>query len=235
MIRPRALASAAVAALLMSAPQAHAYAVNPLTVVLSTSGPRTSARIVVNNARGAPVDLSVVTQVVVTDAQGQRSFSPAPEQVVAFPPQFSLDRDGQQTVSIRYVGDPAVTKGAVYAVLVEQTNVTDGMIAGASGVSLKQNFVVTTVVDPPGATAAVRIVGKPTYTKAGAAVSIVNDGPAVADLTRMIWATTANGVRTRVPEEHIAYGETRFVAPGETRVISLFAVAPEAALELTAQ
>lgn len=220
-MRASLLTSALFAAAVLTAPSAQAYMVLPLTMKMATVGQGSTSRFVVKNDDGAPVDITVTPQRVDVDAAGKRTFSPEPGAFLVFPPQFTLGSSASQTISVRFVGDPKTAQGAIYSLLVEQTNVREAFSDGGSGIGLKQNFIVMTSVDPPSARATVRIENAPVIENGSATVTVRNDGPGVADLSALIWTITTKGVRSRAPAETISFGETRFVAPGATRTVRL--------------
>jgi len=216
---------ACLAAILTATPCA-AYMVIPLTLKLTPAGRDATARLSLSNSDPQPVDIEVVSEHVAVDESGVRRFEPAPEAFMTFPPQATIAPGATQTIAVRYVGDPALKAGQIYAIRVKQTNVTETPVAGGGAVNLSQNFIVMVSVNPDGAPAVVRLTAGPRASDGAAVVTLVNDGPAVADISTLSWAIVANGARQAIPVDAIQWGQTKFVAPGAARTLRIRDVDP---------
>ena len=227
---PLALA-AFIAAPIWTATEAAAYVVQPLSVAMSPSGKGSSARVNITSGDPGPIDLEITPQRVSIDEDGNREFSPEPAAFLLFPPQTTLKPDSSQAVAVRYVGSPSIKTGAVYNLLVSQTNVAEAP-QDSSGFGVVLAYNVTVVVNPPDARSDVKLEGAPKKSEDGAVVTVRNSGNAVADLSAYSWTYSIGGKPVTLKPEDLKFGGTRFLEPGKARRVMVLNMPEGAALAL---
>jgi fimbrial chaperone protein len=200
--------------------QAEAFVIQQLSVAMAPSGKGASTRINISSSDPGLIDLDITPQRVSVTEDGGREFSPEPAAFLLFPPQMTLKPGGSQAVFVRYVGSPTIKTGAIYNLLVSQTNVAE-VPRDSSGFGFMLAYNVTVRVNPPGARSNLTLEGVPMPVKNGAAVRVRNSGDAVADLSTYSWNVAVDGKRSAVNLADLRFGETRFLEPGKTRLVTV--------------
>lgn len=226
-MKPRPWTLVAAAALLAIAAPLAAYSVQPMIYAMTPSGTGSSVRLTVSNPREALLNVELQPYRVTADDQGKRSFVPAADDFLLFPPQASIASDKSQIFQVRYVGEPRFDEGRVYVVRVRQTNTintirTDPGAAAQTELKLALNFNTTAIVQPKTMAADIAVERDLAPDAKGVLHGrITNRGPGVADLTRLGWAIERSGRREDLDVGDINYGDAIFLEPGHAREITL--------------
>lgn len=221
----RVLAALAFALLPVSA--AIAYSVQPMIYQLTPTGSTATQRLSIANTRSETLNVEIQPFSVVADQQGRRTYTPAPNDFLIFPPQASIPGDRTQVMQVRYVGTPTMERGRVYVLRVKQTNTTellrqDPASPTQSHLALALNFNTTAIVQPAQMDAPVTITSNLTANAEGVLqAQIRNAGPGVADLTSIRWFVERGGNREQIALDQVRYGDAAFLEAGATRDISL--------------
>ncbi len=205
-----------------------AYSVQPMIYTLTPTGTGATVRLTVANTRDAILNVEIEPYRVVADENGKRTFTPAPEDFVVFPPQSSIPPDRNQVFQIRYTGPANLPAGRTYVLRVRQTNTielaqsseTDAATNSHLGMSLHFN---TTAIVQPGGFEPNLVIEKDFAPGADGAMHarLRNDGPGVADLGRATWQIVSGNNRENLPVDTIKYGDAVFLDPGASREIAL--------------
>lgn len=215
------------AAALACAGTLSAYSVQPMIYTLSPTGTGAVTRLTVANSRDAVLNVEVEPYRVVADEDGKRTFTPAPEDFVIFPPQSSIPPDRNQVFQVRYTGPADLETGRTYVLRVRQTNTIelapqDTGEAANSKLSMSINFNTTAIVQPR-AFEPNLVVEKNLAPGADGALHarLRNDGRGVADLGRATWQVVTATGREDIPVDTVKYGDAVFLDPGASREIIL--------------
>lgn len=226
-MKPRPWTLAAAAAILAIAAPLAAYSVQPMIYSMTPTGTGSTVRLTVANPREALLNVELQPFRVTADEQGKRTFTPAADDFLLFPPQASIAGDKSQIFQVRYVGAPQFEQGRVYVVRVRQTNTintmrTDPGATAQTELKLSLNFNTTAIVQPKAMVADVAVERDLAPDAQGVLRGrIVNKGSGVADLTRLGWTIERNGKTERLAVGDITYGDAVFLEPGHSREISL--------------
>ncbi|URW75579.1 hypothetical protein M9980_13805 [Sphingomonas donggukensis] len=212
----------------VSLPAAYAYSVQPMIYSLTPSGSGASARITITNSKEGLLNVEIEPYSVVADDAGKRTFTPAPDDFLIFPPQASIQGDKSQLFQVRYVGAPTLAKGKVYVLRVRQMNTIDLVKpqdpAAQTQTQLKMsvNFNTTAIVQPREMTPKISVERDLAPDANGILRGrITNTGVGVADLTRVAWGLDRAGKQEAIAQDQVKYGEAIFLEPGHSRDIAL--------------
>ena len=203
-----------------------AHQVEPMAYTMTPSGQMATKRVIVTNTDGAPIDVELTAFSVDVDIDGKRTFTPADNAFLIYPPQATVKPGTAQSFQVRYIGAPNLDKGRLYVVKVSQLNVSYTEKESAAGITSRVgivlNFNTTVVVQPAKLLASVSVI-KPltTGTDGRQMVTVKNAGDGVADLSTLHWVATYDGKTEAVPPEKLKYGETSMLPPGGSRVVML--------------
>ena len=224
-IRSRVFAALALAMLPVSA--AIAYSVQPMIYRLTPTGSTATQRLSITNTRAETLNVEIQPFSVVADQNGVRTFTPAPNDFLIFPPQASIPADRTQVIQVRYVGTPTMDRGRVFVLRVKQTNTTellrqDPATPTQSSLALALNFNTTAIVQPEQMESPVSVTSNLAADAQGVLhAQIRNAGPGVADLTTLRWFLERGGNREALALDQIRYGDAAFLEAGATRDIAL--------------
>lgn len=212
---------------LMLATAGDAYSVQPMVYTLTPSGAGTTTRVTVTNTHETVLNVEVQPFAVSADNDGKRSFTPAEDQFLIFPPQASVLPGRVQLFQVRYVGPPTLAKGRVYVLRIHQTNTTaltreDTTSQSPTKLNVSLHFNTTAIVQPRDFTPDL-VISQDLAMGADGRLhgALTNRGPGVADLSRFVWSIERAGQVERVPGEKVRYGDAVFIEPGARRDFSL--------------
>lgn len=169
-----------------------------------------------------PITLEIAAYRVEVNAQGEAVRTPEDNDVIIFPPQTIVQPGGSQAVQVRYVGEPGITEGRLYAIVVAQLPVdfsmTSASQASQTQVKIGFNFVSHMVVQPSTARANLDI-GPVSRNAAGEiAFEVTNSGNGVALLRDAKWTLTpSSGAPVVLETENIDFGKFGAMLPGDKR------------------
>jgi fimbrial chaperone protein len=197
--------------------------VQPMSYDLRPSGAGAQQDLRVENTGDTPlpVELRVERREILPDGSERRS--PADDAFLLFPPQGLVPPNGFQTFRVRYIGDPAVTRTALYVVTVAQLPVETGT-SGTTGVQFLFNLGTLAAVSPAGAEANLVVTSVTPATTAGKLrIEVRNDGNLYARMGLGRWIfTSADGHSETL--EGVALQRTLpqpLIEPGTSRIIEL--------------
>lgn len=204
-----------------------AYSVQPMIYTLTPSGSGSSVRLTVQNARDGLLNVELEPYAVTADDSGVRTFTPATDDFVIFPPQASVAGDKAQLFQVRYIGPATLPKGRVYVLRVHQTNTIEAVRPDAAAtaqthLALSLNFNTTAIVQPKQMKPDVAVERELAPDAQGLLhARLINQGNGVADLTRIGWSLDRGGKVDPIDISDIKYGDAIFLEPGHSRDIVL--------------
>jgi fimbrial chaperone protein len=154
-------------------PSVLAMAVEPLLLDLTSSGrtAQQSVKVINNEARPLPVELSVSRLELGLD--GEQKTASSADEFLIYPPQAMIPKGGSQVFRIQWIGEPDIPKSRSYQLMVSQLPVK--MAKDQNGIQIVMSFGVTVNVAPP--------AGKSDLVVTGASPVTDKDGKRRASLT----------------------------------------------------
>lgn len=212
----------AAAAMMVSLPAMAGTRVEPMTYDLTPSGGGAQQDLRVENtgSQPTPVEIRVEKREILPDGSDKRT--PADDDFLVFPPQGIVPANGFQTFRVRYIGDPALAKTALYTITVAQLPVE--MTEQDSGVQLLFNLGTLAAVSPAGSDARIIVESAEAAPEAGMMrITVRNEGARYTRLKQGRWTFTAtNGKVATLEGAALADALPQpLIEPGTTRIIQL--------------
>ena len=156
-----AIAGLTAAACLASSEPSVAHEVQPMITTVTPSGSGANFRLMIRNTDAMPITLEVSPYRVAVDDAGVATRTAEDADVILFPPQTIVQPGAEQAIQVRYVGEPGVTEGRLYAIVVSQLPVdftkVNNSDTSQTQVKIGFDFVSHMVVQPASARAALTI------------------------------------------------------------------------------
>ncbi len=223
-----AILGLAAAACLASSTPSLAHEVQPMIAKVTPSGAGASFRLMIRNTEPTPITLEITPYRVTVDEAGTPTRSPDDADIVLFPPQTIVPPAGEQAIQIRYIGDPAITEGRLYAIVVSQlpvdfTTMNDTQ-ASQTQVKIGFDFVSHVVVQPPTARAVLDISAVTRQGNGDLNFLVRNTGDGVALVRDAEWSLTSSGGQPLIVDsDNIELGAFGAIMPGGQRAITITA------------
>lgn len=206
---------------------ADAYSVQPMVYAMTPSGAGATARVTVTNSKEGQLNVEIEPYSVVADDAGKRTFTPANDDFLIFPPQASIAGDKSQLFQVRYVGSPTMDKGRAYVLRVRQTNTSplttaDPTAKAQAQLLMSVNFNTVAIVQPRELTPDL-VVERDLAPDAKGVLRarIANRGNGVANLTQFTWSLDRDGKQEPLALDQVVYGEALFLEPGRSRDVAM--------------
>lgn len=224
---------AAIAALtaaigLASSAPSMAHEVQPMITTVTPSGSGANYRLMIRNTDAMPITLEISPYRVAVNDAGVATRTPEDADVILFPPQTIVQPGAEQAIQVRYVGEPAVSEGRLYAIVVSQlpvdfTKVTNND-SSQTQVKIGFDFVSHMVVQPASARAALSISPVTRQANGDLSFDVSNTGNGVALLRDAEWKLTpATGRPLVIASDNIGFGAFGAILPGGRRAVTISA------------
>ncbi len=203
-----------------------AHEVQPMIATVAPSGSNANYRLMIRNTDAMPITLEINPYRVDISESGVAVRNPEDADVILFPPQTIVQPGGEQAIQIRYVGDPAVTAGRLYAIVVSQLPVDFTMLNNSDNsqtqVKIGFDFVSHMVVQPPSAKANL-VVGSPVRQPNNDLVfEVSNTGDGVALLRTAEWSLVPqSGPPVALVADSVEFGAFGAILPGGKRIMTI--------------
>lgn len=203
-----------------------AHEVQPMIATVTPSGSNANYRLMIRNTDAMPITLEINPYRVEITEAGAAVRTPEDADVILFPPQTIVQPGGEQAIQIRYVGDPGVTTGRLYAIVVSQLPVDFTTLNTSSNsqtqVKIGFDFVSHMVVQPPSAKANL-VVGPATRQANNDLVfEVSNTGDGVALLRTAEWSLVPqSGAPVAVVADNVEFGAFGAILPGGKRTMTI--------------
>lgn len=231
MIKSTMLATLAVASLLGLSPLglsplAQAHEVQPMIANVTPSGSGSNFRLMIRNTDAKPITLEISPLRVTVDDAGTAKRTPETADVILFPPQTIVNPGEEQAVQVRYVGDPAIKEGRVYAILVSQLPIDfstiDNTDKSETKVKIGFDFVSHMVVQPASAVPHLNITNSRRLPNKDIAFDVANTGNGVALLRNAEWVLkSSTGQTLTLPADSVKFGKFGAILPGGSRSMTI--------------
>ena len=218
---------AAVAFALMGRPaavSAQGYQVQPMLATIEPSGANAHLTMSIKNSGAVPITLELTPFRATVDEAGTPTRIDEEKDMLVYPAQTSIEPGKEQTVQIRYIGDPALTEARMYGVRVSQLpisapGVTVTSTSGAAAdVKMSFNFLSHIIVSPSTARPAMTVEDAGRAANGDLMLRIVNTGAGIAVLKASdVKLTDANGKSVMLDPDHFNVGNFSAFMPGQTR------------------
>lgn len=157
---------------------AKAMSVEPMVLELTSIGKEASGSFKVTNSSAASLPVDIIVSRLEVSADGTPTYTPAPSDILIYPPQANIQKGAAQTFRVQWIGDSALAKSQTYRLSVSQVPLK--MAQGQSGIQITMSFGVVVSVAPPQAKAAIAVLdarpAKSSNGKAAIALNIKNSG-----------------------------------------------------------
>ena len=205
----------------------YAYSVQPMVYAMTPSGSGSTARLTITNNKEGQLNIEIEPYSVVADDAGKRTFTPAPDDFLIFPPQASIAGDKSQSFQVRSVGSSTMTKGRPYVLRVVQTNASpltapDPTAKTQAQLMMAVNFNTLAIVQPRELTPDL-VIDKELAPDAKGVLRgrISNRGNGAANLGQFTWSLDREGKQEQLTLDQVVYGEALFLEPGRSRDIAI--------------
>lgn len=195
---------------------------------VTPSGSGANFRLMIRNTDAMPITLEINPYRVTVDDAGTATRTPEDADVILFPPQTIVQPGAEQAIQVRYVGEPSVTEGRIYAIVVSQLPVDFTKLANAgtseTQVKIGFDFVSHMVVQPATAHATLSISPVTRQANGDLSFEATNTGNGVALLRNAEWSLTpAGGQALVIPPDNVAFGKFGAILPGGKRSMTITA------------
>ena len=223
-----AIAGLAAAVCLASSAPVLAHEVQPMITTVTPSGSGSNFRLMIRNTDAMPITLEISPYRVAVDDAGIATRTPEDADVLLFPPQTIVQPGAEQAIQVRYVGEPGVTQGRLYALVVSQLPVDFSKMTNADNsqtqVKIGFDFVSHMVVQPAAARAALTISPVTRQANGDLSFEVSNTGDGVALLRNAEWKLTpSSGQPLIVASDNIGFGAFGAILPGGRRAVTITA------------
>lgn len=199
-----------------------------MITTVTPSGSGANFRLMIRNTDAMPITLEITPYRVTVDDTGKATRTPEDNDVILFPPQTIVQPGAEQAIQVRYVGEPAVAEGRLYAIVVSQlpvdfTKVTNGD-ASETQVKIGFDFVSHMVVQPAAARAVLSLTPVVRQPNGDLTFDVSNTGNGVALLRNAEWKLTQGGGQTLVIDpDKVGFGAFGAILPGGSRAVTITA------------
>ena len=219
------IAAACLLAAWPSVTSAQGYQVQPMLATITPSGPKARLSMLIKNSGAVPISLEIVPFRATVDEAGAPKRIDEEKDVLVYPAQTSIEPGKEQTVQIRYIGDPALTEARMYGVRVSQLPVSaPGMATATSGsgaatdVKVSFNFLSHIIVSPEDAKAVLAVEDVGRAPNGDLMLRITNSGAGIAVLTAAdVKLTDAAGKSTALKPDGFQIGDFSAFMPRQSR------------------
>ena len=210
---------------------AQGYQVQPMLATITPSGPGSRLTMSIKNSGSVPITLEMTPFRAAVDEVGKVTRTDEEKDVLVYPAQTVIDPGKEQTVQVRYIGDPTLTEARMYGIRVSQLPVSaPGLmpVAGASGASsdvkVSFNFLSHIIVSPPNAHPDIGVEEAGRAPNGDLLLRITNKGIGIAVLNASDFKLRDSaGTTVTLTPDQLYIGDFSAFMPGQTRQASVAA------------
>ena len=193
---------------------------------VTPSGSTANYRLMIRNTNAMPITLEITPYRVSVDDKGDVVRTLEEADVILFPPQTVVPPTREQAIQVRYVGDPSITSGRIYAIVVAQLPVDFSMESAEGGtatqVKIGFDFVSHMIVNPTSSTANLVVGATRRATNNDLIFDVENQGNAVVVMRTAEWTLTGEDGRSQpIHSDEIAMGTFGALLPGGRRTLTI--------------
>lgn len=204
---------------------AQGYQVQPMLATIAPSGPESRLSMSIKNTGAVPITLELTPFRATVDEAGTPTRVDEEKDVLIYPAQTAIEPGKEQTVQVRYIGDPALAEARMYGVRVSQLPVSaPGFTPGtstsgaSSDVKVSFNFLSHIIVSPDTARPAITVEDAGRDANGDLILRITNAGAGIAVLSAADFKLTdAAGKSVTLTPEDLKIGDFSAFLPRQTR------------------
>lgn len=202
---------------------AQGYQVQPMLATLEPSGSKARLTMLIKNTGAVPITLEMFPFRAVVDEAGTPTRLDEEKDLLVYPIQTAIPPGKEQTVQVRYVGDPSLTQARMYGVRVSQLPVdfktgAVGTASASTDIKVSFAFLSHIIVSPPAAKAVLSIEDAGRNAQGDLLLRIVNSGDGIAVLnTAHLQLLDASGKQVVVAGDQMSTGTFSAFMPKQAR------------------
>lgn len=202
---------------------AQGYQVQPMLATIEPSGANARLTMSIKNTGAVPITLEMIPFRATVDEAGTPTRVDEEKDVMVYPAQTAIEPGKEQTVQVRYIGDPALAMARMYGVRVSQLplNIANGTTTSsgaATDVKVSFNFLSHIVVSPPAAKPALTLQEAGRAPNGDLMLRIDNGGKGVSMMNAAkLTLTDAAGRSVTLDADHVNIGNFSAFMPGQVR------------------
>ena len=208
---------------------AQGYQVQPMLATIAPSGPNARLTMSIKNTGAVPITLEMTPFRATVDGDGAASRVDEAKDVLIYPAQTEVAPGKEQTVQVRYIGDPAIADARMYGVRVSQLPISApgfvpavGTSGASSDVKVSFNFLSHVIVSPDKAKAVIAVKDVGRAPNGDLMLTITNTGPGIAVLNASNFTLTDTAGKSVVLEpDSLKIGEFSAFMPRQSRRASV--------------
>ncbi|MDB5702769.1 MAG: hypothetical protein JWL66_2968 [Sphingomonadales bacterium] len=208
---------------------AQGYQVQPMLATIAPSGSGARLTLSVKNSGAVPITLELIAFRATVDEAGTPTRTDETKDLMVYPDQTLIGPGKEQTVQVRYIGDPALIDARMYGVRVAQLPIdfnsgAVGKEGGSTTVKVSFNFLSHIIVAPPTALPILSVSSAERAPSGDLKLVFVNSGSGIAVLndTKLTLTDTA-GKSVTVDSSHIDLGKFSALMPKQSRQVTVAA------------
>lgn len=207
------------------AAQAQGYQVQPMLATIAPSGSDSHLTMSIKNTGAVAITLELIPFRATVDDNGTPKRVDEEADFLVYPAQSAIEPGKEQTVQIRYIGEPALAEARMYGVRISQLPVSAPGYTGtanagstASDVKVSFNFLSHIIVSPVAAKAAIAIQETAREPNGDLVLSITNSGNGIAVLNASEFTLTdSTGKTMTLAADDLHFGDFSAFMPNQTR------------------
>lgn len=219
------IAAVAVLAGTSSVSLAQGYQVQPMLATIAPSGANSRLTMSIKNSGAVAITLELIPFRATVDESGKATRIDEEKDVLIYPSQTSIDPGREQTVQVRYIGDPALVEARMYGVRVSQLPISaPGYVGGSStsgassDVKVSFNFLSHIIVSPATAHSVVTVADMGRASNGDMMLDINNSGAGIAVLKASDFKLTdASGKIVVLAPDDLHIGDFSAFMPKQNR------------------
>lgn len=204
---------------------AQGYQVQPMLATITPSGTDSRLTMSIKNSGAVPITLELTPFRATVDEAGTPTRVDEEKDILVYPAQAQVEPGKEQTVQVRYIGDPALTQARMYGIRVTQLPVSaPGMAPGtnaagaSSDVKVSFTFLSHIIVSPANAHAAISVVDAGRASNGDLLLQITNEGSGIAVLSATQFQLTDSAGKTvTLSADDLKIGNFSAFMPGQSR------------------
>jgi fimbrial chaperone protein len=202
---------------------AQGYQVQPMLATITPSGSGARLALSLKNSGAVPITLELIPFRATVDDAGTPTRTDETKDLMVYPDQTIIPPGKEQTVQVRYIGDPALLEARMYGVRVAQLPIDfkgTGVAKGGSttSVMVSFNFLSHIIVTPATAVPVVTVSSDERAPAGDLKLLFLNSGKGIAILNdSKLTLTDAEGKSVTVDSSHIDIGKFSALMPNQSR------------------
>jgi fimbrial chaperone protein len=208
---------------------AQGYQVQPMLATITPSAGGSRMTMSVKNTGTVPITLELTPFRATVDEAGVPRRVDDLKDLLVYPPQTMVPPGKEQTVQIRYIGDPALIDARMYGVRVAQlpidfTTAAVGQAGASTTVKVSFNFLSHIIVSPEKAVPLLSVTTDGLNPNGDLRLTLMNNGPGIAMLSdTALELSDQSGKTVTIKPQEFKAGDFSALMPKQARRMTLAA------------